>query len=77
MASKTSSKPAVVAAPFPLGWALGITFLVLKLCGVITWSWIWVLSPFWIPFAFLGIVLVAAGILWVFAKIWDAVDSKK
>ena len=25
-----------------------ITFIVLKLTGVITWSWIWVLSPIWI-----------------------------
>lgn len=26
-----------------------IVFIVLKLCKVITWSWMWVLSPFWIP----------------------------
>lgn len=26
---------------------LGIAFIVLKLCGVITWSWWWVLAPFW------------------------------
>lgn len=25
---------------------LGLIFIVLKLCGVITWSWFWVLSPF-------------------------------
>lgn len=25
-----------------------IVFIVLKLCGVITWSWWWVLSPLWI-----------------------------
>lgn len=27
---------------------LGIVFIILKLCGVIEWSWVWVLSPFWI-----------------------------
>ena len=27
---------------------LGLTFIVLKLCDVIQWSWWWVLSPFWI-----------------------------
>lgn len=27
---------------------LGIIFIVLKLGGIIDWSWIWVLSPFWI-----------------------------
>ena len=28
--------------------ALLIVFIVLKLCGVIDWSWWWVLSPIWI-----------------------------
>lgn len=26
-----------------------IVFLVLKLTGVISWSWLWVLTPAWIP----------------------------
>jgi len=29
--------------------ALAVVFIVLKLCGVISWSWWWVLSPIWIP----------------------------
>ena len=33
-------------------WLLGVLFIALKLTGVIAWSWIWVLAPFWI-----GIVL--------------------
>lgn len=37
---------------------LAILFIALKLTGVINWSWLWVLSPIWIPFAF-AIVLVA------------------
>lgn len=28
---------------------LTIVFIVLKLCNIISWSWIWVLAPFWIP----------------------------
>lgn len=36
---------------------LTIAFIVLKLCKVITWSWLWVLSPLWISVA-LVIVLV-------------------
>lgn len=28
--------------------ALTLAFIVLKLCGVIDWSWVWVLSPMWI-----------------------------
>jgi membrane protein YdbS with pleckstrin-like domain len=30
-----------------------IVFLVLKLCGVIDWSWWWVTAPLWGPFALL------------------------
>ena len=26
---------------------LGLIFITLKLCGVISWSWWWVLCPFW------------------------------
>lgn len=37
---------------------LQIAFIVLKLCGVINWSWLWVLSPTWI-----SIILVIAFIL--------------
>lgn len=32
-----------------LGELLLVAFVVLKLCGVIDWSWWWVLSPAWIP----------------------------
>lgn len=28
--------------------ALAVAFIVMKLCGVIKWSWLWVLSPIWI-----------------------------
>ncbi len=30
-----------------------IVFITLKLTGLIDWSWVWVLSPFWIPFSIL------------------------
>jgi hypothetical protein len=44
-----------------LGTVLFIVFLVLKLCGTITWSWWWVTAPLWIPtgLALIFIVLVA------------------
>jgi hypothetical protein len=38
---------------------LTIVFVVLKLTGVISWSWVWVVSPLWISFAlFLCVVFV-------------------
>ena len=41
---------------------LGLIFIVLKLLDVITWSWLWVLSPFWIPFV-IGIILIILSII--------------
>ena len=41
---------------------LGLVFIVLKLLNIITWSWLWVLSPFWIPFI-IGIILVILSII--------------
>ena len=41
---------------------LGLIFIVLKLLDIITWSWLWVLSPFWIPFI-IGIILVILSII--------------
>ena len=28
---------------------LQVSFIVLKLCNVIHWSWLWVLAPTWVP----------------------------
>ena len=37
---------------------LTIVFIVLKLIGVIDWSWLWVLAPSWIPLAIVLIILL-------------------
>ena len=41
---------------------LTIVFIVLKLLGFITWSWVWVLSPIWIE-AILVVLLLAVLII--------------
>lgn len=43
--------------------ALTLAFIILKLCNVITWSWIWVLAPLWIMWAFVLIIAVILGIV--------------
>lgn len=43
---------------------LTLIFIVLKLCKVINWSWIWVLSPIWIT-AIIAIVLLIILILFI------------
>jgi hypothetical protein len=42
-----------------LSTVLFLIFLVLKLTGAINWSWWWVTSPLWIPFALIvGVICV-------------------
>jgi hypothetical protein len=48
-----------------IGTLLFITFLVLKLCGVIAWSWWWVTAPLWIP---LLVVVIACVIVALAAR---------
>lgn len=38
--------------------ALTIAFIVLKLVGVISWSWLWVLSPIWITFIIVLLIML-------------------
>ena len=36
---------------------LTITFITLKLTGVVAWSWVWVLAPVWISVVILLVLL--------------------
>ena len=46
--SNNENKTVVKKQGLGLGTVLTIIFVVLKLVGVIDWSWVWVLAPFWI-----------------------------
>lgn len=54
--------------------ALGLIFIALKLAEVgqvATWSWWWVLSPFWIQGALLVVVLFVVAAVAILVKAWD------
>lgn len=36
---------------------LAILFIALKLIGIVSWSWVWVLAPIWIP-AIIAVVCI-------------------
>lgn len=38
---------------------LQVAFIVLKLCDVIKWGWLWVLSPTWISAIIVVLLIVA------------------
>lgn len=48
---------------FPFFSILGLIFITLKLMGEITWSWWWVLSPFWGPIVFVLVILLVGLLL--------------
>ena len=49
---------------------LGVLFIGLKLCGVIDWDWIWVLTPVW------GSWIIALTTIAVF-KIYNHIISRR
>lgn len=53
---------------------LTVAFIVLKLCHVINWSWLWVLSPLWIPVA---LVLLIILIIFIIELIKAAIRGKR
>lgn len=55
------------------GGLLCVAFVVLKLCGVIDWSWWWVISPIWIPIA----IVVAGFAIWIATQIPSAYRKVK
>lgn len=54
---------------------LTVALIVLKLCGVIDWSWLWVLSPLWIPIAIAAVILAvlsgAGAVGWIIIAIQE------
>lgn len=50
------------------GSLLLLTFIILKLVGVIDWSWWWVLSPIWIPVVLLMTVLILLFVVYRIVK---------
>lgn len=42
---------------------LTIAFIVLKLTGFISWSWLWVLAPLWIPFVIFAVICIVLALL--------------
>ncbi len=42
---------------------LGVAFVVLKLTHTISWSWWWILAPFWAPTAIVAVLVLVGFVL--------------
>jgi hypothetical protein len=56
---------------------LQVLFIGLKLTGHITWSWVWVLGPTWIPLAILLAILLVWGIVAVAGHVLLSLVTKR
>ena len=57
-----------------LSTLLTIFFIVLKLCGVIPWAWVWVFCPIWGGCA---LALAIAIIVFICGCVVEAVETKR
>ena len=55
---------------------LTVLFVGLKLCTQIEWSWWWVLSPLWIPWAIAFVVMGVLGVIVVALKVLEKICAK-
>lgn len=53
---------------------LTIIFVILKLCGVLSWAWWWILSPLW---GSIAIFIIVAVLVWLFGCIAVTIEEKR
>lgn len=58
----------IVGGGTSLTTLLTVLFVALKLLGIISWSWWWVLSPLWIGLAFTLVVLLFGIVILIASK---------
>ena len=53
---------------------LGVAFVILKLIGILDWSWWWVTLPFWGGF---GFIILMAALIGIILGIYKAIKKRK
>lgn len=69
--SSNNSNTTTVSGGIGFSGLLTIVFIVLKLCGVIDWGWIWVLAPLWIGTAIVIAILLIVLIIGLIANLFN------
>ena len=64
MSYKDSSSSSSASGGIGFTGLLQVAFIVLKLCKVINWSWLWVLAPTWI--SIILVILYILFLCWLF-----------
>ena len=63
-----SDNKSTISSIIRFSGVVAIIYIALKLTGVITWSWLWVLAPIWITFVIVVSKLIIAGMVTIANK---------
>lgn len=66
----------LIALAIPVLALTFLTFLVLRLAGVVDWSYLWVFSPLWGPIALYILFLAAVVLVALIASLTDIIRKK-
>ena len=66
----TDNQKTNVTVAFNFSFMLGLAFIILKLCHVIEWAWIWVLAPFWVPFILIALIFFIITVIILLASLF-------
>lgn len=66
----TNNQKTNVTVSFNFSFMLGLAFIILKLCHVIEWAWIWVLAPFWVPFVLIALIFFIITVIILLASLF-------
>ncbi len=68
-------KEYAIKFPLGIGGALTLLFIALKLTEQIEWSWVWVVSPLWIPYAFFASIIALYFVILIVCVVLGAILS--
>ena len=70
---ETSKNKITIGCISPLTVILFLAFFFAKIFDKIDWSWWWVFSPLWIPFAFIISIVMICIIIYLFAALFGII----
>ena len=71
-----NNKKVTIQLLTPLSTIVFVLFFLAKIFDKIDWSWWWVFSPLWIPFAILIGILAVIGLFYLVILIIDLIITK-
>ena len=72
-----NDKTTIVSHGITFTGALTIVFIVLKILKIISWSWVWVMCPLWIPVFLYALGFILYCIARLISEAWFRKQNKQ